>query len=106
MPYVKGYQKKGKRRPQDEIERLQSQNVASDARLFCLAAMRDVWITLNRHRRSLAIVHDAGEVAGANIEIFFAFAPDVDDGSTKNKGKGFLLPHQVRPRLLPTSIDA
>lgn len=59
-------------------------------RRYVLATLMDGWKSLaNLPSKSLTVVTDAADVGDAHIALFFAFSSAA--------GKGFMLPHQVRP---------
>ena len=101
LPLIRMIQQKQPSDQKDDLGQEQRDAGEIDDRIYCLASFKETWDILSRAasdhcRKSLCIVADAGDVAGAPVELFFAYSPVCE--------RGALLPHQVggelvRPRL-------
>ena len=101
LPLIRMIQQKQPSDQKDDLGQEQRDAGEIDDRIYCLASFKETWGILSRAasdhcRKSLCIVADAGDVAGAPVELFFAYSPVCE--------RGALLPHQVggelvRPRL-------
>ena len=89
LPLVKPVERK-QRLPEEKLGTPDTSD-QSDKRLRCLAYLKDVSLNLGRTKsKSLTLVMDAADVAGANVALFWVWSP------VTVLGIGGLLPHQVR----------